>query len=214
MTEEIWLPWPAYPHRYEVSSEGRVRSVSFTKHGANVNGAFSFKTKARELRQFTNNQGYMQLRLMVDGVKFTRKVHRMVAETFLENLGELPVVNHINSIRSDNRVENLEWCTIQDNVKHSYDSGSNSNLGTLHPAALFDEQTVLKIKLLGMQGRRPCDVARELDLEYHKVQKVLVRKNWKHIEPEGSGWFNGLFTGDTSEEDIQLETGISCRLRI
>lgn len=210
MTEEIWKDWPEHPDRYEVSNTGKVRNKSFLKCSVNKGGPYSFMTKTKELAQLLNDQGYMQLRLMVDGVKFTRKVHRMVAETFLDNPDNLPVVNHLNSNRSDNRAENLEWCTVQQNIQHSYDSGSNSNLGVLHPMAMFNEQIVLDIKLLGMKGYRPIDVANELDLEYHKVQKVLIRKNWKHIEPEGSGWLDGIFIGDLSEKDLQLEACDSC----
>lgn len=133
----------------------------------------------------------------------------MVAETFLDNPNNFPVVNHLNSDRGDNKVENLEWCSVQENVKHSYDTGVNSNLGKLHPMAILSEESVLAIKQLGIQGYRAIDVVKLLGLEYHKVQKVLVRKNWKHIEPEGSGWINGKFIGEACEEDLQLEVSDS-----
>lgn len=188
MEEEIWKDYPPYPDRYQVSNIGNVRSKSFMKQSSNKGGPYSFLTKQKQLIPLLNEDNYLQLRLMVDSFKFTRKIHRMVAETFIENPENLPCVNHKNSNRADNRVENLEWCTNQFNIQHSYVTGSNSNAGEKHPRAILNEVDILRIKELEISGLTCKEISDKLDFKYHTVHKVLKRKNWKNVEPEDSKW--------------------------
>lgn len=188
MQEEIWKDYPPYPDRYQVSNFGNVRSKPFIKQSSNKGGPYSFLTKQKQLIPLLNEDGYWQLRLMVDGFKFTRKIHRMVAETFIENPEELPCVNHRDSDRANNHVENLEWCTNQYNIQHSYATGSNSNAGEKHPRAILNEADILRIKELEIEGLTCKDISDKLGFKYHTIHKVLQRKNWKNVEPDGSKW--------------------------
>jgi hypothetical protein len=63
--------------------------------------------------------GYRMVHLRKNGKQISSTVHRLVAETFIPNLDNKPQVNHKNGIRTDNRVENLEWVTAQENILHS-----------------------------------------------------------------------------------------------
>lgn len=86
-----------------------------------------FSSKTNKFLKFSyDQQGYQRVGLYVGNCKTkTIKVHRIVAETFIENPLNKTDVNHINGIKSDNRVENLEWNTRSENVKHAFMMGLN-----------------------------------------------------------------------------------------
>lgn len=71
------------------------------------------------MKPFTDKSGYHRVKLLGK----TCKVHRLVATVFIPNPENKPTVNHINGIKTDNRVENLEWTTFSENTQHAYDSG-------------------------------------------------------------------------------------------
>ena len=103
---EIWKPVEDFENKYQASSEGRVRSFQKTK-----NEFLILKNIERK--------GYY--RIYIHG-KF-RSVHRIVAETFIPNLENKSYINHKNGIKTDNRIENLEWCTRSENANHAYNIG-------------------------------------------------------------------------------------------
>jgi hypothetical protein len=115
--KEIWKPIPGFEGRYEVSNIGRVRSLV-----ANHNGRCCTK-KEKILKQATNRLGYSVVRLTDDNKSLhTFTVHRLVMIAFI-GLVKGKEVNHINGIKSDNRVENLEYLTHLENMQHAIKTG-------------------------------------------------------------------------------------------
>lgn len=108
---EIWKDVVGYEGLYQVSSEGRVRSVEHVD--------FLGRRQKEKIRRVTlNKNGYAYVNLRKDNLIKNKLVHRIVAEAFLPNPKNLETVNHKNEVKTDNRVVNLEWMTIGDNLRY------------------------------------------------------------------------------------------------
>ena len=106
---EEWRDAVGYEGLYMVSNIGRVKSLNYLH-----------TKKEKILKPGKNTRGYLYVNLCKKGKIKNTRIHRLVCEAFLPNPLNLPQVNHINEIKEDNRVENLEWCS------HIY----NQNFGT------------------------------------------------------------------------------------
>ena len=106
--KEQWKVIAQFPN-YEISNYGRVRRV-WKNH-----------TKLKKTR--LNECGYEIIHLSKDGTNKHRPIHRLVAVAFIDNPNNLPEVNHIDGNKENNRVDNLEWVTRSDNMKHAYSIG-------------------------------------------------------------------------------------------
>lgn len=123
--EEIWKDIKDYEGLYQVSNFGNVKSLDRIRKQFNHNGIATVKYKGRILKkQLQKRTGYHTVTLYDNNRKAKIKlVHRLVAETFLENKNKYLVVNHIDGNKQNNNVNNVEWCTQSHNVKESYRLG-------------------------------------------------------------------------------------------
>lgn len=117
------MQWKQHPDidRLEVSDEGFIRN-KMTKH----------------LYVTHLNRGYVRITLSLNNNNKHFRVHRLVAQTYLENPKGLPQVNHINGDKTDNSVSNLEWVTAQENMLHAY------SIGLRHACLTEDQKSFIR----------------------------------------------------------------------
>ncbi|GAB3013666.1 hypothetical protein GCM10027051_16200 [Niabella terrae] len=116
---ELWIDIKGYEGIYQVSTHGNVKSMGSVRV---IKGVKQFYPP-NILKQSKTNSGYMGVSLWKDGVKRMSLVHRIVAEVFVDNPFRKSDVNHKNGIKTDNRPENLEWCTKSENIRHAIATG-------------------------------------------------------------------------------------------
>lgn len=139
MNLEEWRVIADFPN-YEVSSMGQVWS----------------KYKNRLLQIYVRPDGYEEVSLYTDRGKINVLVHRLVAVNFIDNYPEL-TVNHLDGNKRNNKVDNLEWCTQKENVRHAFrtglsKSGRQTSIRIIETGEVFESQTACAEFIRGNQG--------------------------------------------------------------
>ena len=118
--EELWKDIKGYEGLYQVSNLGRVKSLNKNKVGRYS----TYLKKGKILSCNYNHNRYGKITLYKNGKHKEKRVHRLVAEAFIPNPDNKPQVNHIDNNSKNNKVENLEWVTVKENVQHAYKIGA------------------------------------------------------------------------------------------
>ena len=168
MLKEIWKPI-AGAEGYEVSSLGHVRSLKHKR-------PLILKTFVPSLSRYE----YLFVRLCISGKPVAYAVHRLVAKTFIPNPEGKPCVNHINGIKADNRVENLEWCTPSENVIHAYKTGLKTALrGLTNPAAKLTPEQVEYVRK-NPSGLTQVQLAEKFSVSQPVISSIQLGRTWKN----------------------------------
>ncbi len=183
MDNEIWKDIPEYEGFYMISSFGRIKSLKRLV-GSGIIGRGNNKIiNERILKPQDNGHGYMHLMLVKNYISIHFYVHRLVAISFIENPENKPTVNHINGIKSDNRVENLEWNTVSENSKHAYSIGLKTPrvaVGSKNPNTILNDDIVLDIFNYSASHSLK-DTSRNFNVTINIVNFIKHKRSWKHL---------------------------------
>ena len=114
--KEIWKDIKGYEGLYQVSNLGRVKSLK--REIKNQYNKYIIKEKI--ITSFDNGKGYLRLYLYKNGISKNYYIHRLVAEAFIPNPNNYMEINHKSGIKTENFVNNLEWCNRKQNMEHAY----------------------------------------------------------------------------------------------
>ena len=160
---EIWKPVKGFEKIYEVSNLGNIRN-----------------TRGKILQTHKNNRGYVMVDFTVNKVRTKKLVHRVVMEAFVDNINNYPEVNHKDEDKTNNCLNNLEWCTRSHNKQHSMKTGTYNKI--------YDQKNSLGKKHLPNTKSK-----------YHNVTYDKNRNKWVgQIRHEKKNWYCRRF--DTEEE--------------
>lgn len=208
MTEEVWKDIKGFEGIYQVSNMGNVKSlyrwIKTGRGGLQLRGGIIVKPKI-------DKYGYHCLGLSKNGKQYMFTIHRLVATHFLPNPDNLPQVNHKNENKTDNRVENLEWC----------DAKYNSNYGTRNkkirakqindknkskPIIQYNpDNQIIKIWCNAKEAERQIGICATSirticnKLYYHKTAGGF---KWKYLYNQLADWLEEIQDEDMTNERV------------
>lgn len=176
MTKEVWKDVIGYEGYYQVSNLGKIKSITrFTSHNRLL--------KEHLLKPAISKYGYYRVTLSKGNKKINKCIHRLIALVFIENPNNYPEVNHINGIKTDNRVENLEWVTCQQNIQHAFKMGLSFVQGseTHHKAKLTQKQVDYIRKNYKFRDKNfgATALAKKFGITPSTITLITKNKNWR-----------------------------------
>lgn len=173
MTEQ-WADIDGYEGRYQVSNLGRIKTIPH--YVVTRGGKRLLSERIKKLGQ--HNAGYLSVMLGRNG---SRLVHRIVAAAFLPKQEGKDFVNHKDGNKHNNRIDNLEWCSRQENEDHAFRTGLKNSTGSMNTMAKLTEESVGMIRHLVNIGFTAMEVAERFNVHAATIRRIAQNKIWCHI---------------------------------
>lgn len=170
-----WRAVRGYAGYYEVSSCGQVRSLDRTCTDGHV-------YRGRLLKQRPNVKGYLRVALSFGCKTVSRSVHSLVLEAFVGKRPDGHETRHLNGIKSDNRLENLQWGTRLENAVDKRIHGVIAE-GETHYRAKVSATDVEAILSLSKDGKSRADLSRQFGLSKSAIGHILRGRTWTCLKP-------------------------------
>ena len=175
--EEVWRSVPMLSGLYEVSSEGRVRSLPRVTASGTLGG--------RVLLPRPERNGYVRVTLSVNGKPHRELLHRLVLRAFVGDCPQGHECRHLNGTRSDCRLSNLAWGTARENGQDRIAHGTQvDNRGQRHGMTRLSDADAREIMSLRQKGVPLAQVASQFSVGAATVSRIATRAGWKHIGME------------------------------
>ena len=165
-------PLPNFELLYEIDEDGRFFSLR----------------RGRLLKSSVNNAGYLCIGLWVNSEITNFLVHRAVAETFVPNPHNKPVVNHKDGNRLNNHYSNLEWVTSAENTQHAIKNGisfkrkTGDAKGEGHHASKFKDYQIREIREQYNKHKNASFIARQYNVSTNTIYRIVTGRAWVHIK--------------------------------
>jgi DNA-binding CsgD family transcriptional regulator len=164
MIAEEWRDIPGYVGYYQVSNHGRIKSIQRQRN----NGKGIYVQNEKILKQSFTSTGYKKVELYIDKKRTSYKVHRLVAQSFIENTDDKPFINHIDGNPKNNHVENLEWCTPQENAQHALRTG-------LKKCFYISRKELFQLYIV--ENMSPKNIAAMFNISTNPIRNLLHKYN-------------------------------------
>ena len=187
--KEIWKDIKSYEGLYQISNTGKIKSLE--RYKDNHSKKQLVKEKIR--KQIISKTGYYTCMLTKNGNLKLFKVHRIVAEAFIPNPNNYPIINHIDGNKLNNNVDNLEWCSYSHNEKEAYKLGLIKN--NTYGLKKYTDSLKKKIKQYDLKGNflkewnSVSEIKKELNYETTNIcscckgkRKTAYGYKWKYAE--------------------------------
>lgn len=177
---EVWKDVAGYAGVYQVSNLGRVRSVYRTVKYSDGR-KYVYEGKIIKPTKNKNRGNYLYVTLSYNQKRVFKSLHRLVAETFIKNVGDKPEVNHIDGDKGNNKVSNLEWVTSKENSEHAVKNGLLPS-GQYSHHAVFSNDQVRNMRKEYKGGLRLTDLAKRFRVNPSTMHSILNYRTYKNVE--------------------------------
>lgn len=175
-----WRSIKEFEGIYEISDTGVVKRCAYLGKTPTQLPCYY---EEHFLKPYCNKKGYLRVQLTYLGKVKTYLVHRLVAEAFIPNPNNLPQVNHIDCDKTNNHVENLEWCTNLENQRHARAHGLVPTEFE-HPHSKLTYEQVMDIKVNCVKGKRGAGMlnfAKKYNVCCGTIQQILKGNSYKNV---------------------------------
>ncbi len=175
---EIWKNIPKFNNEYQISNQGRIKSV----HAIILRSNGTTHTRVSKVLKPSIDHGYLKGAVCVNKRMIPYKIHRLVAEAFVDGYGLTKEVNHIDGNKLNNNASNLEWVSRSENMLHAVSTGLLPvTRGSQRSQAKMNEADVVLLKKMMVQGVRRKDICEKLNISIHMYKDVQRGKSWRHV---------------------------------
>jgi len=158
-----------------------------TNYMVDKQGNVYSKKRNKILSPKENHDGYLRIQLWKANKCEYVSIHRLIAETFIENVDNKPFVNHIDGNKQNNNVENLEWCTQKENIKHAFDTGLSTRCPKNWKINSISVEQYSKTDIYIKTFPSTMEVERQLGIPHSQISNVCKNKK-NYVTAGGFKW--------------------------